>query len=99
MLVRNNTARAVIGCSWTRRFWRESVLELSQHLHDRREERQHREVAGLVCDRPDRVAGQALVDHHAVDAHHRRAAVVALRVELKLLAANARLVLVADLRC
>ena len=50
-------------------------------------------------DRPDRVAGEALVDEHAEDAHHRRAAVVALRVELPLLAALARLVLVADLRC
>ena len=50
-------------------------------------------------DREERVAGEALVDHHADDAHHRRAAVVALRVELPLLALLARLVLVADLRC
>ena len=39
------------------------------------------------------------MDEHAEDAHHRRAAVVALRVELPLLALLTRLVLVADLRC
>ena len=50
-------------------------------------------------DREEWVASEALVDDHAEDAHHRRAAVVALRVELPLLAALARLVLVADLRC
>ena len=50
-------------------------------------------------DREEWVASEALVDEHAEDAHHRRAAVVALRVELPLLAALARLVLVADLRC
>ena len=50
-------------------------------------------------DRPEWVAGEALVDDHAEDAHHRRAAVVALRVELPLLALLTRLVLVADLRC
>ena len=50
-------------------------------------------------DREEWVAGEALVDDHAEDAHHRRAAVVALRVELPLLALLTRLVLVADLRC
>ena len=50
-------------------------------------------------DREEWVASEALVDEHAEDAHHRRAAVVALRVELPLFAALARLVLVADLRC
>ena len=50
-------------------------------------------------DREEWVASEALVDDHAEDAHHRRAAVVALRVELPLLALLTRLVLVADLRC
>ena len=44
----------------------------------------------------DRVAGEALVDHAADDAHHRRAAVVALNVELPLLAGEARHVVVPD---
>merc|ERR1712100_764724 len=47
-------------------------------------------------DREQRVAGEALVDDHAENAHHRRAAVVALRVQLELLATHARLVVVAN---
>ena len=39
-------------------------------------------VAGPL-QRPDRVAGERLVDDHANDAHHRRAAVVALGVQLE----------------
>merc|ERR1712087_474923 len=42
-----------------------------EHLDDR-----------LVRHRPDRVARETLVDHHADDAHHRSAPVVALGVEL-----------------
>jgi len=45
-------------------------------------------------DGPDRVAGERLVDSHAGDAHHGGAAVVALGVELELLAGEARRVVV-----
>merc|ERR1719252_422084 len=47
-------------------------------------------------DGEQRVAGEPLVDDHAGDAHHGRTAVVALHVELELLAGLAGLVLVAD---
>eukprot|EP00964_Phaeocystis_antarctica_P107784 scaffold72451_cov54-Phaeocystis_antarctica.AAC.2 len=45
-------------------------------------------------DRPDGVAGERLVDDHAADAHHGSAAVVALGVQLELLARETGLVLV-----
>ena len=48
----------------------------------------HSSTVGLqgLADREDRVARERLVDEHASDAHHRRAAVVALSVELPRLA-------------
>merc|ERR1719487_1743648 len=46
--------------------------------------RDERELPRHVLDRPDRVARQGLVNHHADNTHHRCAAIVALRVELVL---------------
>ena len=54
------------------------------------DEGEERELAGLVVDRPDGVAGEGLVDHHAVDAHHRGAPVVPLGVQLELLDGRVR---------
>merc|ERR1719311_1447987 len=59
-------------------------------------ERVHQDRLLRDRDREQRVAGEGLVDDHAGDAHHRRAAIVALRVQLELLATLARLVLVAN---